>query len=268
MKQTKLTTLFSLAAVCVGMGMASATRAVYTNYLDGLQTEVTARLETNDDPTQTKALNAANKALARNSKSLSQDLGIFSSAITTLNKAFPDDSALDSLEQSAFNNFLNEAGAQFDAVTAQTNLFTTVPTSLQNALNKAYNAYTNASDNTNWAARIRALNLALVKNKVAQLQLNRSLKAPASLDDKTVNVDLHSNGHEHFTLATDGTYTRESEAGAWSYTRTGANTGTITLTPDGGGGATHVLNVTFKSAKTGTFTVEGEDGVTGKITVK
>ena len=62
MKQTKLTTLFSLAIVCAGMGMAFATRAAYTNFLDSLQAEVTARVDanTNEVAAQNKALAAAN----------------------------------------------------------------------------------------------------------------------------------------------------------------------------------------------------------------
>jgi hypothetical protein len=258
--------------VCVGMGLAPATRAAnFTNFLESLQAEVAARLETNDDAAQRRALTAADKALnpTKDAKTLSQDLTAFGKAVSTLNKAFgEEDEALDNAENTSFNQFLGEADAQYNAIVADSELHTNgVPPSLSNALAKAYSALTNAQDNTNWAARVRALNLALVKIKVAQLQLNKSLKAPASIEEKTVHVDLNAEERLHFTLDPAGTYDNGAgETGSWSYTRTSANTGTITLNIDGGG--SHVYNVTFKNPKTGTFTVEGEEGVTGKISIK
>jgi hypothetical protein len=266
MKKTTLTTMLSLAVACVGMGMAPATSAAYTNYLEGLQAEIAARLETNDVAAEKRALNSASKALSRNSKTLSQDLTAFGQAINTLNRAFPDDGALVSAEEGAFNQFLTEAESQLNAVKEGATLHTTVPVSLSNAIAKADSAYTNAVGNTNWAARVRALNLALVKIKVAQIQLAKSLKAPANVDGKTINVVLKADGTQRFALNSDGTYdTGNGETGTWSYARTGANTATITLNAEGGG--THVMNATFKNTKAGTFTLEGEDG-TGTFTVK
>lgn len=274
MKITKMRTTITLAITCIALGLTPLTRAAhYTNYLDALQAAVSARLDNTDDASQRKTLTAANKTLNRNTKTLGQDLSVLSSAVNTLDKSFSDDSGITDLEAGALDGFIGEAEAQYNAVNSGSELITeNFPKSLSNALSQAYNALTNAQQNTNFAARVRSLNFAFNKIRVAQIQLAHAIKAPESLDDGTVNVTWKAQGERpvKFTLDNnEGTKTYDTgagETGVWSYNRTSANTGTIVLTPDGGGAA-HTLNVTFKSSKNGTFAAEGED-VTGSISIK
>jgi hypothetical protein len=269
MKNTTLPTIVSLALACAGLGMAPLSRAAhYTNYLDALQAEVEARLETTDDAGQRKALTAADKALNHNTKTLGQDLKTLGTAAAALNRGFTDDAGLNDLENGALNSFFGEAESQLDSVHSGTELINgDLPRSLSNALAKADAALSNAETNEDFATRVRALNVAFTKIHVAQLQLAHAVKAPESLDGRDVSVVAKPAGEKpnHFTLNADGTYDTGDETGTWTYTRTSANTGTITMNVDGGG--THVADVTFKSSKSGTFVAEGED-VTGSIHVK
>ena len=267
MKST-LTTLVSIAVACVGLGSASIARAAhFTNFLDALQAEVSARLETNEDVAERRALTSADKTLNRNSKKLSQDLGLFGSAVNTLNKTFSEeDEALANAENASFNAFLTEAESQLNAVHDGATIHTTIPRSLSNALAQADAAYSNAVNNTNWAARVRALNLTFTKIRVAQIQLAKSIKAPESIEDSNVQVTARFPGERpfKFTLASDGTYAVGEEVGTWSYARTSANTGVFTLTPDGG--SSYAYDITFKSSKAGSLAGEGD--VTGSIVIK
>jgi hypothetical protein len=268
MKST-LTTLVSIAVACVGLGSGPSARAAhFTNFLDTLQAEVSARLETNEDAAERRALTSANKTLNRNTKKLSQDLGLFGSALKTLNRAFSgEDEALANAANGSFNGFLTEAESQLNAVREGAAIHTTVPRSLSNALAQADLAYSNALNNPDWAARIRALNLTLTKVRVAQIQLTKSIKAPELIEDRDINVTARFPGERpfKFTLAGNGTYdTGAGEVGTWNYARTSANTGVVTLTPDGG--SSYAYDITFNNSKRGSLTGDGD--LTGSVVVR
>ena len=275
MKKQTLTTIVSIALACIGLGMAPETRAThFTNYLDSLTNALQAKLDsgTLTNAAQTNAVRSALTRLNTNTKTLSQDLSAFGAATSTLND-LQGDPDISSAESETFNNFLGEGQAQLQDVQDDADALSTVPPSLRNALNQAHAAYTNATIETNSISqRVRDLNLAFTKIHVAQIQLAKANKghkdkAPDSLAGNSVTVTTKADGSKpaKTTLEDDGSYTTDAETGTWSYTKTGANTGTITLTADGGS-PTHTLDVTFKNVKKGTFTNDAES-TTGSIKV-
>jgi hypothetical protein len=272
MKKQTLRTIVSIAIACVGLGMAPTSNAAhYTNYLDSLTNALQAKLDsgTLTNAAQTNAVNSALTRLNQNTKTLSQDLSAFGSAVSTLDGAVADHADVTAAETTTFNAFLGEAEAQLADVEDDADTLDPVPPALQNALNQARIAHTNATTETNsLSERITDLRLLFTKIKVAQIQLAKANKghkekAPDSLAGRSVTVS--TKGGDKITLADDGTYTTEAESGTWSYTKTSANTGTITLTATGGT-PTHTLDVTFKNPNKGTFTNEAE-GTTGSIKV-
>lgn len=277
MKKQTLTTVVSIALACVGLGLAPASQAAhYTNYLDSLTNALQAKLDSGTLTTaaQTNAINSALTRLNQTTKTLSQDLSAFGSAVSTLNTEFAEDADVVAAETTTFNAFLAEAEAQLAEVEDDAGALDTVPPSLENALNQARIAHTNATTETNsLTQRINDLRLLFTKIKVAQIQLAKANKgnkdkdkAPDSVEGRSITVTTKVDGSKPVktTLAADGTYATDEESGTWAYTKTGADTGTITLTAEGG--ATHTLDVTFKNPNKGTFTNEAE-GTSGSIKV-
>lgn len=275
MKKQTLRTIVSIAFACVGLGMAPTSHAAhYTNYLDSFSLALSNKLDTGTlTAEQTNAVKSALTRLNQSTKTLSQDLSAFGSASTTLNNAFDADADIDNAEGSTLNAFLGEASFQLQEVEDDADALDTVPPSLANALAQARTALSNAYIETNSISqRTRDLNLAFTKIKVAQIQVAKANKghkekAPDSIEGRSVTVTTKAAGEKPVktTLAANGTYTTDAESGTWAYAKTGANTGTITLTADGGT-PTHTLDVTFKNPGKGTFTNEAE-GTSGSIKV-
>ena len=103
-----------------------------------------------------------------------------------------------------------------------------------------------------------------------------SVRGDVSLDDTTITLKGRESDHDAFnvTLHSDHTYViadngdEAEEDGNWSYDRTSASTGLLTITPTGGGGA-HTLDLKFANSTKGTFTGEtaGGESVRGSFKV-
>lgn len=271
----KVTTLIKtvLLAVSVGIGGAQAVYAEHaTNFLDTLQADVTARLANSDTNSgaEKRALSSADKILGRNSKTLNSDLGQLAQVATALSRAFPEDGTFAAEEDAAVDAYSNEAQARLNAVVAiaGTNEF---PKSIANQLTQAQASLDRANDASNSIpVRAKAVAFALNKIRVADLQAHRFFKAPADLD---ATVTLKGRGNSGtVTLDPGHTYTipgdPADEVGTWSYARTGINTGTITITPTGGGAA-RTVDLKFTNSTHGTFdgTTASGDPFRGSFTI-
>lgn len=266
MKYKLLNKSVLLVLAVVGLGLAPTAQAEHaTVFLDPLVTEVTTRQESPDlTPAQQRALSSALRTLNRNSRSVSGDLGQLANATTTLDRAFADDEAFFAAENDALNNFVGTAQADLDALIARASVGADgPPRQIANQIAQAEAALATASDGEN-TVKVRAKAVAFAVNKIraANLIANRTLKAPASLEGSTVQISARNFG---VTLDADGTYTVPGETEEdppitrpWSYERTGANTGTVTL--DVGDGATMVFDLTFRTPTSGTAIGEGVRG--------
>lgn len=281
MKSLTLKKTILLIIAFAGTGLAPAARADHvTNFLDPLVTEVSTRIDnadTNSTKAETRALNSASKILNRNTKTVSKDLSALGSAANVLDKAFPDDPTFGPLENEAVNNFAAEAQSELDAVAARggTN---DLPKALSNQLAQAQAALDHASEGSSNTipVRARAVSFALNKIRAANNLANRLFKAPLSLDGTVVTLSGRESDHDAFdvTLNSDGTYVipandqEDEEDGTWSYERTSATTGTLTLTPIIG--APHTLDLKFSKSTKGTFTGQtsaGDETVKGKFSI-
>jgi len=256
--------------------LAPASHAAHsTTFLDNLQAEIDARqADTSELSAKQKgALKAAAAILRRNSKTTSADLGQLNAASTVLNRAFADDETLSGLESDSLNSFLAEAESQRGAVQENLSLETNnVPKSINNLLAQADAAISNAHTQTNLSAQIHSTGLAFTKIRAAGLAVARLIKAPASLEGKTVTLkERAAHNPTLYKLDSDGTFTSGSDSGTWDYQRTSANTGTIvvTTTPnDTNPGGSRTFDLTFKTGTAGTFAEEAEEGgVNGNFTV-
>jgi hypothetical protein len=261
-----------LFALAVGLALPPLAGAAHAAaFLDPLATDVATRLESPPPdltPEQERALNSAAKTLSRNSKTLGTDLNLLAKAGTSLDAAFPEDSAFSTLENNALNNYIAEAQAQMNAINDRIGT-NEAPISISNQLASAQEALDQANDSSNSVpVRARAVAFALNKIRVADTQSNRFFKAPASLDGRTVT--LTGKGGFGVTLEPNGTYTipgDPEETGTWSYERTGPATGVITASPSGGGA--HTLNLTFSNSTRGKFNgvTASDETVNGSFTV-
>lgn len=264
----------ALAVLCIGLGLAPAVNAAhFTTYLADLDTLVAERLADTSTLTdeQVRALNSAQTALARNSKTLSSDLSILTTAGTALNNAFPEDETVLGATESAFGSFRGEAAAQVNAIQSSLELYTgEIPKNVNNSLTQIENALATA-DNTEatLAERSRALNLALNKLRAATAQVGKLIKAPSDLSGRPVTLSVRIEGERKpyvINLGADGTYADGEESGTWSYERTSSNTATVTLNPTlPEGAAARTFELTFKNPTKGTLT---SDSGTGTFSVK
>ena len=270
----KKTALLTLA--CIGLAWASNARAAHAaEFLDPLAAEVAVRLE-NPDLTapEQRALNSAAKTLNRNTKTLAADLGVLSSAAKTLSKTFPDDEPLAALGNDAVNNYVNEAQNQLLEVASRSGT-NEVPRALSNSIAKAEAALVAASDTElTVSARARAAAKALAAVQAANRLSARIFKAPLSLDGTEITLDGRESDRDSFdgTLNSDGNYTiadngEGEETGNWSYERTTATTGAITLNPTVGD--VRALELKFAKSTKGTFTGQDNSGenVRGTFTI-
>jgi hypothetical protein len=273
MMKLTLRKLTGIAVVGVTLAIAPGLKAAqFTNFLETLNEAITNQLTTNTDLTanQTKALNSAAATVNRESKTLSTDLKLLTTAATTLDRAFTNAEDLVTAEQSTLDDFFNEAENRLEAVQANASLITNPPPNVANALTQAVDALTTAEANSNGVVSAsRDLSYALVKIAVADKQVSKSIKAPLSLEGKTVTGVLKAPEEKplKFTLGSDGTYAlSETNSGTWAYQRLSANTGTITLSKTNEPPGDTVLDLTFKSTKKATFTSAGD--VTGTVSIK
>lgn len=267
MKVLSLTKIVLLAIATAGIGFTPAVRAAHaTNFLDLLAEDIATRQEdTNNTPAQNRALAAAARALDKNTRTLSADLGAFANAATTLNAAFPDDALLAVQEEAVLLAYSTEAQTQLAAVTDLTGT-NGVPNSINNQLTQAQAALDRANDASNSVpTRAKSLAFALNKIRVATMQAHRKYKAPVSVESaQTITL---SSRNSQVLLDGDGTYTigdpsAPDETGTWTYERTGPTTATITLS----GGQTADLK--FTSPTGGTFSGTDANGnVRGRFTV-
>lgn len=261
MKRQTLTTLVVLACGCLGIGLApTALGAHSTDYLDPLQTELSARLESPDlTAPQRAALNSASRTLDRRSTTLSGDLGQLTASATALDRAYGDDADLTQIESDALNRFVVNAQEQRAAIDANLSLSTTgYPRSISNQLGQIDAGLDEANGTNGVVSRSRALSRVLTKLRAANTAVARLVKAPETLDGKAVTLTERAARHPaRLSLDAGGTYQNDTETGNWTYARTGLNTGVITLNIDGG--ATHVYDLTFKNSTSGSLTTEGED---------
>jgi hypothetical protein len=283
MKVTSWTKTILLTITSFGLGLAPTARADHaTNFLDALIAEVDARAANTDSnsPAEQRALNSASKILNRNSTTLVKDLGLLASAATALNKRFPDDSTFAGLENDAVNNYGAEAESEIDAVAslAGTN---DLPRALSNQLAKAQAALDRAAESSSNSipVRARAVAFALNKIRIADKLGHRLFKAPLTLDGVTVTLSGRESDHDSFdvVLNSDGTYTiadngdEAEQNGNWTYERTSATTGRLTLTPNPGAGDPYTIDLKFSKSTKGTFTGEetgGDETQKGKFSIE
>ncbi len=268
MKQTTLKKTILLTVACASLAFAQSVGAArVSEFLDPLASEVAIRLENPEiSSAEQKALNSAAKTLNRNAKTFTSELSALSSALKALEKAYPEDEPLGVLANDAVNNYVNEAQGQLDAVRARAG-DSEVPSALANAISRAEASIGTANDtDLEISARIKAASKALNDVRVADRLSLRLFKAPLSLDGTVVT--LEGKGQFDATLNSDGTYIiadtgNGEETGTWSYQRTSASEGEITLSPTAGD--PRALTLKFSNHSKGSFT--GGDGLRGKFTV-
>jgi streptogramin lyase len=104
------------------------------------------------------------------------------------------------------------------------------------------------------------LSKAIAKLTAASKLFLRTVKAPAAIGSGQA-ITLERRGATYAVLAANGSYTAGDETGTWSYTRTGAKTGVVTLTPAGEGATPRDVAMVFKNATFGAFNDGGVKGI-------
>jgi hypothetical protein len=270
MKVITLKKAILLTIAVVGMGLAPTADAAHaTEFLDPLHMEITTRLENLPDETEPavrRALQKANAALNRNTRTLSADLGALSQAGNALASALADDGTLNGLQNDALNAYSSEAQSQLNDLLALIGT-SEAPRSLSNQLNQIQAALDRGNDGANsTAVRAKAISFALNKIRVGTILATRTFKAPVSLTDKVVTLTSRQSGA--IVLDANGTYTigdptAPDETGTWTYDRLTSNAAVVTLS----GG--HTLNLKFAKPTNGTYSEETEGGtIRGKFIVE
>jgi hypothetical protein len=269
MKLTTKTTVLTLIT-SIGLTLMPTARAAHaTNFLNALQTEVTNRIaNTNLPAAQQRALASANKSLSRDTKTLATDLIALSTAANALNKQFTNDSTLAALEDDALDAYSDEAHAQLD--NAELHIGTnTISKGLSNQLAKIRIALTNADAITN-GVPAKAKALANVFNrlrnpvaKILQQYPTIPFEAPTSVgglmlrENAVVNEQtIYDFNFDSVTTFRDYHADDPEELGTWTYQRTSATTGILSLSPNfpPGNSGPHTMNLTFTTSRSGTFT--------------
>jgi hypothetical protein len=263
-----------------------------TSFLDDLQNAVTNRIAnpgTNNAPAQLRALASAARSLNRNTRTLAADLGALASAAEQLDTKYGGDETFESLEAEAIADYSSEAHARLNGVYLWigTNILSR---GLSNQVAKAATALDRADAATESVpAHARALASAFnkilpVEKKVHSLFTAPTLSppeitppappppivppgtpglAPDSIGTSFLNLYENAIVNDqtvfYFSTAQTGAQIynvhHPEELGLWIYIRTGANTAVIAVTPNYPANAgTRLLNLTFTSATSGTFT--------------
>jgi hypothetical protein len=250
-------------------------------FLKSLNGKIEEKLgDTNLTTAQRKALTTAQKALRRESKTVSTDLSAFVKAWTPLKKQFGSDTEITRLA-SAVADYSGDLW--WDIQGALNQLGTNELTKAQsNRLVRATNALNRADALTNPVARARATIPAANKLFPLFRQMLGSNAAPATIvhpgveavltedapnPTETTQFFLHSifseenpTGYLHFQSD------KPEEVGLWSYERTGPDTGVIHLQVTYGDPYPpfdHDLTLNFETPRRGTF--KGVNGATNQI---
>lgn len=271
-----------LGLICIGATFGSELRAAHAaTFLDPLYNEVTNRLETAGTTVTTaqrRALVNAARALNRNTKTLSADLGLLANVATTLNARFDDDPAFVALEENAVASYSAQADAEIGllGLLVGTN---SLPRLTSRQLAQAIAALERA-DNTSNSVPVRARAAALAWNKlrVAGAKIRRdyhgpTVEAPDSFAPGTRNditlyetADVSDQTIYYFHTLNDVNETyyhytshHPEELGTWQYVKTGQVTAVlhcmVSFSEPGGRavGSEHNLSLVFTSESTGTF---------------
>lgn len=265
-----------------------------TNFLDGLQSEVTNRLAnpgTNNSPAQLRALSSAARSLSRDTRTLATDLGALASAAEQLNARFANDETFVELESDALADYSTLAHARLDGIYLWigTNNFSK---GLSNQVVKAADALDRAdaaagSVPVQARALASAFNRILPVEKKVRSQFDEPIIVPPVVTNPpsinlppavppgtpglapdsigTRNLDLREdaivNDQTIFYLSTAQTGAQvynvhhPEELGLWTYVRTGADAAVVAVYPNYPDDANpRLVNLTFTSATTGTFT--------------
>jgi hypothetical protein len=265
MKQTSVAKFTLLTIACIGLALAPAVHAGHaTNFLDQLEAAVDARLEALPDDAsaeERRALTQGAAALDRNTRTLWADLLALAKAAVALNGTFGGDIEIFGAQLGALAKYSAEANAQREAVGFIVGA-SEPPQSLANQLAQIDEALAAGNNEENDVpTRAQALALALRKLRSAAVLANRVYRAPISLEGKVVTLTGRESDRDAVTieLYSNGTYTipehgdEAEESGVWSYERTGANTGTVTLSSGG------TLDLKFSNSSKGSFRGTGAD---------
>ena len=271
-------------SICIGILSAQAVHAAHaTSFLDALYSEVTNRLANPGDNTavQNAALRSASKTLARDTKHLGADVSALATAAKTLDKRFPGDETLSSLENDALAAYTAEAEALLDEAAARIGT-NDIPRGLLKQLMKAEAALNAALASTNGVPeRARALAKALNKMRrpVAKVFMmfqeptpptptfeapteiptpkNLTLTETAPSPSETTIFYFHTKDDTGARFLHYSSHNPE-ELGTWTYTRTSSTTAVVHCNVDfaepGGTTAPHDFMLTFTGERVGTFT--------------
>lgn len=287
-----------ISLLAAGLALSPKLNAAHaTNFLDALENEVTNRVAnpgTNASRAEWRALSNAARTLARNTRTLSADLGALASAATQLDAVLAEDETLAALEADAIADYSAEAHARLDGVYLWIGT-NGISRGLSNQAARAEAALARADSETNSVpAQARALAAAFnrilpVEKKVQKLVpapivlppvippvvTNPPIALPPAVPAGTPGLAPDSVGTRFVTLYEDAIVNDQSvfyfstaqtgaqiynvhhpeELGLWNYIRTGANAAVIAVTPNYPGSANpRLLDLTFTSGTTGTFT--------------
>jgi len=271
----KGTAFIAITLACISMTAISAHATHATNFLDDFQAAVTNRTATltNATKAQHQALLSAERALNRNTRTLSADLGALATAATVLNPRFTNDATFTAAETNALASYSGEA--HLELAVAQSFLGTNNPSRpVSNQLAQAQAALDIGDNGTNSVpVRARALALALNKLRVTRTMMVRSklsnFVAPHSMAGHAIvlSEDAVPSDRTTFyfhTLNDYYNYTSDNpeEVGTWTYAASTNRTATIHCAPDYPDSCKtpHDIPLTFTSPITGTFTAQNCDG--------
>ncbi len=182
-RMLKGTICITLAAA--GLSVAPGAGAGHaTNFLAGLQSEITNRVASpspNTPKAQLRALSNAARLLNRDTRTLSADLGVLAAAATQLGAKFTNDETLLALEAEAITDFSSEAHARLNGVYLWVGT-NKLSIGLSNQVVKAAGALDRADATTNNVpAQARALALAFNRLLPVEKKVRSLFTAPAIL---------------------------------------------------------------------------------------
>lgn len=277
-------TLVGLAAAT--LVIASSNRAqAQAACVAGVYATITNRLATLESPTnaeeraQRRVLLQSKAILERPARNTSAELRALGLLAVTLHQRFADDVEITNGLAGAESCYHDDIVARLNALS--TRVGNLVPSGLQRAAsNQVVHVGTEVSraeTNGNVAIASRRLATALVAIDVGNRLAGQAELAPGSLSGRTFVVMTQSPREDRDTdvvTFADTTYSipahrdQAAETGAYTYTLTASNAGTLVLTPDGGGAGTTV-ELLFNSKHTGRFTAtSGTETMTGHFRLR
>ena len=294
MKWTKgMIYVLAMVGLVCSPKLSAAHATNFLDALQNEVTNRLASAGTNDSRPERRALSNAARTLDRDTRTLSTDLGVLATVATQLNTQFAEDETLADLEIDAMADYSAEAHARLDGILLWIGT-NEVPKRLSNQVVKADAALERADANTNGIPeQARALAQALNKilpvekkvrgmfpeplappvipppiqppptNEPPIIPPGTSGLAPDSVGTRFVtcyeNAIVNEQSVFYFSTAQSGAQIynvhHPEELGLWTYQRTGANTGVITVDPDYPDNAPQrPVNLTFTNMTSGTFT--------------